>query len=74
MKAKPALQAAQALDALGIALVSHHHHWPKELRRQYETVRRNLLSSAGISVCADVADLAALGSRSFVKRDYKRRQ
>jgi hypothetical protein len=65
------LKAVRVLDALGIELVRHNHHWSKNLRRQYGTVRRKLLRLARVNASACVADLAAPSLRPSLKRGYK---
>lgn len=56
-----ALEAIRTLDALGTALLAHETALPKDLRRRYKGVRRDLVRALGWTAhSAGLADLAVV--------------
>lgn len=56
-----ALEAIRTLDALGTALLEHEPALPKELRRRYKGVRRDLVRALGwTAYSTGLADLATI--------------
>jgi hypothetical protein len=56
-----AVEAIRTLDALSHALHAHEARLPKQLRRQYEKTRHDLVRAAGWwAQCNGIADTATL--------------